>query len=208
MKQLTTIIVLIMTLLVVNLATDNNPTQVNAATEAPIPAPQLSLPGTSCCGEDCDCCDACPCNTKPVVKSQSPKVSQPSRKLGDIQYFNGVKNTLVKITDKVGGGWNYHYRPVLVTSQPSPATVTSYTPRWANYDGLSRIQHAQTYHGLNPSTMSTSQLYRQMDADHDRYGAGHSQILQSRQSQPVVFSNSGNCPGGVCPTPTRRRLFR
>lgn len=191
----------------------------NSLTEnAPVPAGAAASVESQaeCCGDDCQCCDMCPCGC--AVKSPSDKLTKadqvvapkPPREFGDVQIINGLAHKLTERWQE-NGNWKYLYMPINSpqVSRVASTPVSNYQPRWANYDGLSRVQHAQVYHGLNPSSVSTPELYRQMDADHDRYGAGHSQILQSRRSQPVMSSGS-SCPGGVCPQPRRisRGLFR
>lgn len=75
--------------------------------------------------------------------------------------------------------------------------AANYQPRWQNYDGKSRMQHAVEDHGMDISGKSQSQILAEMDAYHDAYGPGHS----VRSSAPVRSSvANSNCPGGVCPT--------
>jgi hypothetical protein len=71
------------------------------------------------------------------------------------------------------------------------ANVANYQPRWQNYDGKSRMQHAVEDHGMDISGKSQAQILAEMDAYHDQYGPGHP--VKSR-----VMNSS--CPGGVCPT--------
>lgn len=207
MRQLATITALTITLVTVNLVTQKNPTPVNAATKLP-------LPGSSCCGDVCDCCDQCPCDNPLPVNSNTPKVStsQPSRKIGDVQYFNGVKNRLNKITDRVGGGWNYHYNPVSepVTSQPSPAIVTGYysgTSQWTYPGSIST--HLTNDHRLSSDQLMGKSI-SELEALHDNI---HNSTRNVRQilpmKQPVIRQPvmNGGCPNGVCPTQPRTSLF-
>ena len=114
--------------------------------------------------------------------------------------------------------------PTPQTQIVEAAPVESYKPRWNNFDGKSRMQHAIEDHGLNVAGMSEAQVLRQLDADHDRFGGnGHAAIRASRSvaSAPVVsypvapapmrivqprtvttysYPQTSNCPGGVCPT--------
>jgi hypothetical protein len=82
------------------------------------------------------------------------------------------------------------------------AKVSSYKPRWQNFDGKSRIQHAIEDHGMDVRGKSQDQILRELDAYHDQYGGGHpvqmSSLPTNYPSSPVVYSLS--CPGGVCPT--------
>lgn len=64
------------------------------------------------------------------------------------------------------------------------SVASSYSPRWQNYDGLSRMEHARQYHGINTTGMTVDQVNRLMDQDHDRYGGGHVTIRQNRLRQP------------------------
>lgn len=191
---------------------------LNSLTEnAPVPAgAAVSVkPQVECCGDDCQCCDMCPCGCAPKIPSVKPAKAdevvspKPPREFGNIQIINGLAHKLTERWQE-GGNWKYLYVPINSpqASRVASTPASSYQPRWANYDGLSRVQHAQAHHGLNPSSMSESELYRQMDTDHDRYGAGHSQILRARQSQPMMRPGS-SCPDGVCPQPRRisRGLF-
>lgn len=77
------------------------------------------------------------------------------------------------------------YQPVSYQS----TAPEQYTPRWHNYDGKSRMQHAVEDHDMNISGKSQAQVLREMDAYHDKYGPGH----------PVRVSNgiSLSCP--TCP---------
>jgi hypothetical protein len=70
-------------------------------------------------------------------------------------------------------------------------TTSAYQPRWQNYDGKSRMQHAVEDHGMDIRGKSQAQVLAEMDAYHDKYGPGHP--VKSR----VMTSN---CPGGICPT--------
>jgi hypothetical protein len=76
--------------------------------------------------------------------------------------------------------------------------VEGYVPRWVNYDGKSRMQHAVEDHGIDIRGKSEAQVLREMDAYHNRYGGGHA----------VKYSNvvQSGCPGGSCP-PQRRSFF-
>jgi hypothetical protein len=97
---------------------------------------------------------------------------------------------------------------------------SSYTPRWNNFDGKDRMQHAAEDHGIDTSRYTQAQVLAMMDADHDRYGGNaHSAIRATRTrevtrypivQQPILQrsyqSTMSNCPGGVCPTqPTYQR---
>jgi thiol-disulfide isomerase/thioredoxin len=81
------------------------------------------------------------------------------------------------------------------SSQPVDAM---YRPRWQNNDGKSRMRHAVEDHGIDIRGKSESQVLREMDAYHDRFGGGHPVKLAS-------FQSSG-CPEGGCP-PQRRSFF-
>lgn len=109
-------------------------------------------------------------------------------------------------------------------------TTESYTPRWKNFDGKDRMQHAIEDHGIDISKYTQAQVLAMMDSDHDRYGGNaHSAIRATRTrevvrypvvQQPIIqptivqqpaFQRTyqpvmSNCPGGVCPTqPTYQR---
>lgn len=75
----------------------------------------------------------------------------------------------------------------------------AYVGRWQNHNGKSRMQHAVEDHGIDIRGKSESQVLREMDAYHDRYGGGH----PARASLAV---RSSGCPSGGCP-PQRRSLF-
>lgn len=89
---------------------------------------------------------------------------------------------------------------VSTVSQPvsyqSPVNE-SYTPRWQNFDGMTRLEHASKVHGMDVIGKSEAQVLREMDAYHDRYGGGH----------PVKSASamSSGCPTGNCPT--QRQFF-
>ena len=100
------------------------------------------------------------------------------------------------------------------------AVVQSYSPRWNNFDGKDRMQHAAEDHGIDTSKYTQAQVLAMMDADHDRYGGNaHSAIRATRTrevvrypivQQPILQRSyqptMSNCPGGVCPTqPTYQR---
>jgi hypothetical protein len=100
------------------------------------------------------------------------------------------------------------------------SVVQSYAPRWNNFDGKDRMQHAAEDHGIDTSRYTQAQVLAMMDADHDRYGgSNHSAIRATRTrevtrypivQQPILQrtyqSTMSNCPGGVCPTqPTYQR---
>lgn len=182
-----------------------------------VPPPQIDVPTPeTCCGDDCKCCAACPCNGK--ESTPAPKQvtkAEPRYKVGQWYEIGGRQQKLVEVT-VANGAYQYRFQYPLNQPVQTQTTVASsvdnYTPRWRSYDGLSRVDHARAYHGLNTSGMTLDQVEMTLDADHDRYGGGHSAIQSSRggsvnvRYQSPVFSN-GSCPGGVCPTSPRRGLF-
>ena len=87
------------------------------------------------------------------------------------------------------------------TGSTAATTVTNstYQPRWQNYDGLTKAQHAQQMHGINTAGMTAAQIAMALDADHDTYGPNHTNTMRSR-STVVSSAPASNCPGGVCPT--------
>jgi hypothetical protein len=92
------------------------------------------------------------------------------------------------------------------TSISTTKTTSSYKPRWQNYDGKSRMQHAVEDHGIDIRGKSESQVLAEMDAYHDRYGAGHP-VKSSIPIRSTALNSS--CPGGVCPTgPSSRGQVR
>lgn len=72
----------------------------------------------------------------------------------------------------------------------------AYAGRWQNHNGKSRMQHAVEDHGIDIRGKSESQVLREMDAYHDRYGSGH-------PSKALLAVRSSSCPSGGCP-PRRR----
>ncbi len=95
------------------------------------------------------------------------------------------------------------YAPKATVSSGSTGSspVVNYVPRWTNYDGLTRREHAATYHGLDTATMSDTEIAMQLDADHDRHGGGHPAAMRSTTTTTRTRTRSTtNCPGGVCPT--------
>lgn len=93
--------------------------------------------------------------------------------------------------------------PVISTSStPVVATVNTYTPRWTNYDGLSKRQHAEVYHGVSTAGMTAAQIAMTLDHDHDTFGGGHPPAMRTRST---TVSSLQNCPGGVCPVPSTTR---
>ena len=93
--------------------------------------------------------------------------------------------------------------PAPVISRQAPVISSTYQPRWQNYDGKSRMQHAIEDHGMDIRGKSQAQILAEMDAYHDKYGPGHPvrSSISVRSSAPVrsTMLNS-NCPGGICPT--------
>lgn len=83
-------------------------------------------------------------------------------------------------------------------STGSTGSVTAYTPRWQNYDGLSKEQHAQQMHGINTTGMSAAEIAMALDHDHDINGPGHPH--RSRATVVTRPTSSDPCPGGICPT--------
>lgn len=85
----------------------------------------------------------------------------------------------------------------IVATAPVRA-VANYQPRWRNNDGRSLKQHTLEVHGFDPS-LSDAELYAMHDAWHDANGGD-----PPTRSRSVYKSvSSGDCPGGVCPVPSR-----
>jgi hypothetical protein len=82
----------------------------------------------------------------------------------------------------------------------APVRAANYQPRWQNYDGKSRMQHAVEDHGMDISGKSQAQVLAEMDAYHDRFGPGHPVKVSSSVPMQRQTYSSGGCPGGVCPT--------
>jgi len=162
----------------------------------------------ACCGDNCDCCD---CDIDAVIA----RIEAVEAKVASVQ--EAVRVITVAKPEPL--------------PPPAPVKVVpavNYEPRWQNYDGKSRMQHAVDDHGIDVSKYSQAQVLQMMDADHDRYGAGHSAIQASRSvvtysQAPVTYSQAtykaplqsystqtySNCPGGVCPTqPQARQTVR
>lgn len=193
---------------------------LNRPTDEPTPEPAVAA---TCCGDDCECCD---CD----IDSLIARMEVVEAKLKSIEQV--VEDVLIA-TAEVKSNIKQEPLPAPVpvkvvaptvqksqTVQPSVQPSVNYQPRWQNYDGKSRMQHAADDHGIDTSKYSQAQVLQMMDSDHDRYGAGHSAIKASRSvASPVTYTYSqatyatplrsystqtySNCPGGVCPTQPR-----
>lgn len=185
----------------------------------------------ACCADDCDCCD---CDIDAVIErvaNVEATLQQHAKEIAEIEKCHA--DDLAELKAMVAAAPEPLPPPVPLKVVPQPAkpapvkaapvvvkpapVVSSYTPRWQNYDGKDRLTHAAQDHGIDVSRYTPDQVLRMMDADHDRYGAGHSAIKASRNvvtySQPQrvyqpVQRVMSNCPGGVCPTQPRQGLFR
>lgn len=82
-------------------------------------------------------------------------------------------------------------------STDSGSYSAAYQPRWQNYDGLSKSQHAAVMHGIDTAGMSEAAIAMALDDDHDTFGPSHSPAMRGRVT---TVQSSSNCPGGVCPT--------
>lgn len=184
-----------------------------------IPPAPVSV--AACCTEDCNCCD---CDIDAVIERVAnieATLQQHASEIADIEkcHADNMAELKALVAAKPEPLPPPVPVPVKVVPTPvvKPAVVSSYTPRWQNYDGKDRMTHAAQDHGIDVSRYTPDQVLRMMDADHDRYGSGHAAIKASRNivtySQPQrvyqpVQRLMSNCPGGACPTQPRQGLFR
>lgn len=215
MRGFMTLVALAGLLLVGNSLLDNTSAPIQA--EAPsLPTPIIeSSPSDKCCGDDCDCCEQCPCNSvlsvavEPVVEvvaevpEPQPQPKPAAYAIGaDIRTASGAIETVTKV-ENINGNWAYFTQPKSVSvSVSTPVTYSSGyyngTSQWT-YPGDIR-SHLSTSHG---TTATAGMSQNQMESLHDSIHNG-TRTYSQPVVRPVVRVQS-NCPGGVCPQP--RRLF-
>lgn len=149
-----------------------------------------------------------PCNSEPCNSCPCPTI--------DVSTF-ATKSELADLRKELLAEMDKRFPlPVVVTKSSvvtsSPTSSSVYQPRWQNFDGKDRLQHAVEDHGIDVSKYSTSDVFKMMDADHDKYGgSAHGAIKASRSTVVTrARSTASSCPGGVCPTPSSysRPAFR
>lgn len=156
----------------------------------------LPIPSASdCCGDACECCEACPCDTKPAVSS-ARDTSEP--KIGDRQTFDGVEKELYLV--RIENGRRFlHYRPVASVVRSGTAVARSggnFRSHWTYPGAIDN--HLTRDHGVSVNGMTQEEMLSLHDSLHE---SGRPVM----RSQPAV----SNCPGGVCPVPQQRTfLFR
>lgn len=193
--------------LAASMFTVNQPKPVEPVVKVPVAT--VSLPA-DCCGDDCQCCDQCECvGCDKPAKVQEPKpakpIAKPSRKIGDVQVFDGVAKRLELIVPRSDGGLNYHYR-TFNQQHPSPAatSVGINGVRWT-YPGTIN-NHLSSAHGL-----SQSQLFGKSQAEMESIHNSLHNATRYAPAQPVYRRpavSQSNCPGGICPQPQRRGWLR
>ena len=94
-------------------------------------------------------------------------------------------------------------QPIIPVASP-PAVRSSEVKMAWNVEGnwnptiLETAKHLREDHGIIADGMTHQQM-------HDMHAAAHEGRKVANKSQPVQFVNRGSqCPGGVCPTNTRR----
>jgi len=182
---------------------------VAEAPSLPVPVVESSPSDKTCCGDDCNCCEMCPCGgeVEPVaevvaeVSKPEPKQNPAAYAIGDdIRTASGALHTVTKV-EILNGKWAYFTQPksISVSVATPSVSVSGYydgTSQWT-YPGDIR-SHLASSHG---TTATAGMSKDQMESLHDSLHNGTRQV-----AQPVRVQQS-NCPGGVCPQP-RRTLFR
>ena len=182
---------------------------VAEAPSLPVPVVDASPSDKNCCGDECNCCEQCPCNSvlEPAVEAvvdpvvELPKQNPAAYAVGDdIVVSSGATHTVTKV-EVLNGKWAYFTQPKSVSV--SVSTPVNYSSGY--YDGTSQWtypgdirSHLATSHGTT-STAGMSQ--DQMESLHDSLHNSTRKVMQPFRVQ------RSNCPGGVCP-PQRRALFR
>jgi len=157
-----------------------------------VPAVEFSVPSStpqSCqCGVDCDC---------RIVSSEPVKavtVRASKYNVGDVINIDGSDATITQVIVEANGKTRLKWeRRRLAQSTGSHWTFPGMIDN-----------HLRSTHGVDVSGMSREQMLSTHDAIHE----SSTPIVRQSQSyyQPQVQSN---CPGGVCPSPSRTRtLFR
>jgi hypothetical protein len=204
-------ICLVAGLLLVGNAMLENTAQPTVAEAPTLPVPVVEIPSVdkTCCDDECNCCEQCPCNSvlEPVVESvaEVPKQNPAAYAVGDeIRTSSGALHTVTKVS-VIDGKWAYHTKPksVSVSVSTPAASVSGYydgTSQWT-YPGDIR-SHLATSHGTTAAAgMSKDQMESLHDSLHNatRYAPAPRQFVMPRVQS--------NCPGGVCPTQPRTTLF-
>lgn len=176
--------------------------ETKATEPQPTPADPVKAEVDACC--DCNCEDL----ERRVaaleqVKSLLSRSTSSGGSVGSVVY-----GPVVASSGYGSAGSSVVNQPVrsavgtVVRSAAAVATApvraaANYQPRWQNYDGKPRMQHAVEEHGMDISGQSQAQVLAEMDAYHDKYGPGH----PVRSSAPVRSNvANSNCLGGVCLT--------
>ena len=182
---------------------------VAEAPSLPVPVVETSPSDKTCCGDECNCCEMCACNSvlEPAVEAVVEPVAEVRKQnpaayaVGDdIVVSSGATHTVTKV-EIVNGKWAYFTQPKSISV--SVSTPVNYSSGY--YDGTSQWtypgdirSHLASSHG---TTATAGMTKNQMESLHDSLHNGTRQV-----AQPVRVQQS-NCPGGVCPQP-RRTLFR
>jgi hypothetical protein len=186
------------------LTTDRSPT-VASNERVSVPA----TPSGDCCGDACECCDACPCGVEDEPQTVEAaedlsshigrRVTRASRpgvwivadawrdETGQLMYLYRQEQTAT--AGNCPGGF---------CPSPSDQLQTGYydgTSGWT-YPGDIAGHLLGGSHGVSQSELvglSKDQMESLHDSLHDAGG------------QAVRLQSSSSCPGGVCPQPTRVR---
>ena len=182
--------------------------------QQPVVEPPKSVEAAACC-DDCKCCSACDCGGDVGSEVQPVEVPKPAkilpkspRQVGELRTINGRQHKLVS-SALVGDEWRHYYEPVAVpvASSVQPGFSTGYYSGGSQWTYPGRIDnHLTSSHGVSRSQLSGMSKQEQ-ERLHDSLHNGTPNRPVYRQPvyrQPV----RSNCPGGVCPTPTRRGFFR
>jgi hypothetical protein len=93
-------------------------------------------------------------------------------------------------------------QPQSIVQAPAPKqSVEKYIPRWNNFDGKDRMQHAAEDHGVDISKYSEAQILRMLDQDHDKYGGNARTMAADANIHKAIRESRGI----VEPTTTRTR---
>ena len=177
------------------------------------PAADLSVPSPSdmpaasceCCGDECTCCEGCGCGCSPVKSSED--LSSHIGKVVTRASRDGLWEVVDAWRDEKGE-LMYLYRQVQsVSSGDCPGGVCPQPMSTGYYDGTSQWTYPNdiashlsgSSHGVSASELS-GMTKDEMEAMHD--------YLHNTESGVSSVQMSSSCPGGVCPQPTRRSVWR
>ena len=182
---------------------------VAEAPSLPTPVVESSPSDKTCCGDECNCCEQCPCNSVLSVAVEPVKDPKPAPRQNpaayaigdDIRTASGSLHTVTKVS-VINGKWAYHTKPKSVSvSVSAPVNYSS-----GYYDGTSQWtypgdirSHLATSHG---TTTTAGMSQDQMESLHDSLHNGTRRVVQP------IRVNRTECPGGVCPNPRTRILRR